>query len=64
MKMKSVFESAKLRIKGASIFICVDKVTRQIKVKLTELKSIEQAEHVDEAMVFAIANIIREFEHC
>jgi hypothetical protein len=59
-----IFQDLKLCIRGASIFITVDKATKKAGIHLIDLNSIELIDCPDQDFIYGITTLSRYFEQC
>lgn len=63
-QFRIVFADTKLCIRGASLFVAVDKAGKRAGVHLIDLNSIELIESPDQDFIFGIETLTRYVEQC
>lgn len=62
--MAKIFSDVNLEIRGASVFIAVDKVTRKVNVKLIDIGSAKLINGADKGFNFGLDNLLKHLQQC
>lgn len=63
-RFAEIFRDLLLELRGASVFIVVDKVTREANVRLIDLNSVELVDQPDPGVNLGLTQLIKHFEVC